>query len=75
MKVAEKQTYSYPLVAGNRLFMKDQDSLTLWTIDWGFHHRQGAYPFEARLKVLRVRNRSRLTGLFAGAVLSGCRSW
>jgi len=32
-KVADKQTYAYPVLAGNRLFIKDQDSLTLWTID------------------------------------------
>jgi outer membrane protein assembly factor BamB len=33
IKVADKQTYAYPVLAGNRLFIKDQDSLTLWTID------------------------------------------
>ena len=33
MKVADKQTYAYPVVAGNRLFVKDQDSLTLWTVN------------------------------------------
>jgi outer membrane protein assembly factor BamB len=33
IKVADKATYAYPVLAGNRLFIKDQDSLTLWTID------------------------------------------
>lgn len=33
LRVAEKQTYAYPVVAGNRLFVKDQDSVTLWTIN------------------------------------------
>jgi outer membrane protein assembly factor BamB len=33
LKVSEKATYAYPVVAGNRLFVKDQDSVTLWTID------------------------------------------
>jgi outer membrane protein assembly factor BamB len=33
IKVADKATYAYPVVAGNRLLIKDQDSLTLWTID------------------------------------------
>ena len=32
IKVADKETYAYPVVAGNRVFVKDQDSLTLWTI-------------------------------------------
>ena len=32
-KVAEKATYAYPVVAGNRIFIKDQDSVTLWTIE------------------------------------------
>ena len=33
LTVAEKQTYAYPVVAGNRLFVKDQDSVTLWMIN------------------------------------------
>lgn len=33
IKVSEKQTYAYPVLAGNRLFVKDQDSLTLWSIE------------------------------------------
>jgi outer membrane protein assembly factor BamB len=31
-KVADNQTYAYPVVAGNRVFVKDQDSVTLWTV-------------------------------------------
>src|SRR5262249_53542520 len=26
-------TYAYPVVSGNRVFVKDKDSLTLWTIE------------------------------------------
>jgi outer membrane protein assembly factor BamB len=33
IKVADSQTYAYPIVAGNRLFVKDQESVTLWTIE------------------------------------------
>jgi hypothetical protein len=29
-KVAERGTYAYPVVSGKRIFIKDQDSLTLW---------------------------------------------
>lgn len=32
-KVSDKQTYSYPVIAGNRVFVKDQDSVTLWAIE------------------------------------------
>jgi len=32
-KVAENQTYAYPVVAGSRVFVRDQDSVTLWTIE------------------------------------------
>ena len=32
-KVAEGGTFAYPVVAGNRVFVKDRDSLTLWTIE------------------------------------------
>jgi outer membrane protein assembly factor BamB len=31
-KVADTATYAHPLIAGNRIFVKDKDSLTLWTI-------------------------------------------
>lgn len=30
-KVAEGGTYAYPVVSGNRIFIKDADSITLWT--------------------------------------------
>ena len=33
IKVANKQTYAYPVLAGNRLYVEDQDSLTLWTFE------------------------------------------
>jgi len=32
IKVADSQTYAYPIVSGKRLFVKDQDSVTLWTL-------------------------------------------
>jgi hypothetical protein len=32
-KVAADGTYAYPIVAGNRVFVKDADSVTLWSID------------------------------------------
>jgi outer membrane protein assembly factor BamB len=31
-KVATTPTYAYPVVSGNRIFVKDSDSLILWTI-------------------------------------------
>jgi outer membrane protein assembly factor BamB len=33
IKVADTPTYAYPVVSGNRVYIKDKDSLTLWTID------------------------------------------
>ena len=33
IKVSETPIYAHPVVAGNRIFVKDQDSLTLWTIE------------------------------------------
>jgi outer membrane protein assembly factor BamB len=33
IKVSDKQTYAYPVMTANRLFVKDQDSVTLWTIN------------------------------------------
>ena len=33
IKVAESQTHAYPVVSGNRVFIKDKDSVTLWTIE------------------------------------------
>jgi outer membrane protein assembly factor BamB len=32
-KVADSETYAYPVVAGNRVFVKDRDSVILWTIE------------------------------------------
>jgi outer membrane protein assembly factor BamB len=32
-KVADTPTWAYPIVAGNRVYVKDQNSLTLWTIE------------------------------------------
>lgn len=32
-KVADSDTYAYPVLDGNRLFIKDRDSVTLWTVD------------------------------------------
>lgn len=32
IKVAETATYAHPVVAGSRIFVKDQDALTLWTL-------------------------------------------
>jgi outer membrane protein assembly factor BamB len=31
--VAEDGTYAYPVAAGNRIFVKDYDSVTLWSVD------------------------------------------
>lgn len=31
--VAEGNTYAYPIVAGNRIYVRDRDTLTLWTIE------------------------------------------
>ena len=33
LKVADSPTYAYPVASGNRLFIKDQDAVTLWTVD------------------------------------------
>jgi outer membrane protein assembly factor BamB len=33
IKVADTPTHAHPIVTGNRIFVKDQDSVTLWTID------------------------------------------
>ena len=32
LKVAETATYACPIIAGNRIFVKDADSLTLWVL-------------------------------------------
>ena len=31
-KVSDAQTYAHPVVSGNRIFVKDQESLALWTV-------------------------------------------
>ncbi|MBN1443078.1 MAG: PQQ-binding-like beta-propeller repeat protein [Planctomycetes bacterium] len=32
-KVAEEGTYAHPVIAGNRIYIKDRDSVTLWTTE------------------------------------------
>jgi outer membrane protein assembly factor BamB len=32
IKIAETPTHAYPVASGNRLFIKDQDAVTLWTV-------------------------------------------
>lgn len=32
-KVAEGQTYAYPVASGNRIFVRDADSVILWTLE------------------------------------------
>jgi outer membrane protein assembly factor BamB len=32
-KIASSPTWAYPIIAGNRVFVKDKDSVTLWTIE------------------------------------------
>jgi outer membrane protein assembly factor BamB len=32
-KVAESQTHAHPVLSGNRIFIKDKESMILWTID------------------------------------------
>jgi hypothetical protein len=33
IKVAESPTHAYPVVSGNRIYIKDQTSLTLWSLE------------------------------------------
>ncbi len=33
IKVADSPTYAYPIVSGNRIFIKDQEAVTLWTLE------------------------------------------
>ncbi len=33
IKVADKAVYAYPVLVGNRLFVRDQDSVILWNIE------------------------------------------
>ncbi|MBI3921762.1 MAG: PQQ-binding-like beta-propeller repeat protein [Armatimonadetes bacterium] len=35
IKVSDKSTYAHPVVAGKRIFVKDQETLTMWTIEGG----------------------------------------
>ncbi|MFO0807187.1 MAG: PQQ-binding-like beta-propeller repeat protein [Gemmataceae bacterium] len=32
-KVSDGKTYAYPIVSGNRIYIKDDNSVTLWTLD------------------------------------------
>ena len=32
-KVSDSQTHAYPVASGNRIFIKDKESVTLWTVD------------------------------------------
>jgi outer membrane protein assembly factor BamB len=32
-KVADRETHAYPIVTDNRIYVKDRDSVTLWTIE------------------------------------------
>jgi hypothetical protein len=32
-KVADSPTHAYPLLSGNRIFIKDKEAVTLWTTD------------------------------------------
>jgi outer membrane protein assembly factor BamB len=31
-KAADSATWAYPIISGNRLYFKDTDALTLWTV-------------------------------------------
>jgi outer membrane protein assembly factor BamB len=33
IKVSDTQTYAHPVIAGKRIFVKDQDAVTMWTLD------------------------------------------
>lgn len=33
IKVADTPTYGYPVISGNRVFVKDQDAVTLWMLE------------------------------------------
>ena len=33
IKVADTPIYAYPVIAGNRIFVKDKDAVTLWTLE------------------------------------------
>jgi len=33
LKLADSPTYAHPVVAGNRIFMKDADALIMWLVE------------------------------------------
>ena len=33
IKVADTPTYAHPVISGNRIFVKDQDAVILYTVD------------------------------------------
>ena len=33
IKVADKPSYAYPVVSGNRIFIRDSDSVALFTVE------------------------------------------
>jgi outer membrane protein assembly factor BamB len=33
IKISDSQTHAYPVVSGNRIFIKDKESVTLWTVE------------------------------------------
>jgi hypothetical protein len=33
IKVADMQTYAHPVIAGNRVFVRDQETVAMWTIE------------------------------------------
>lgn len=33
IKVSDTPIYAHPVIAGNRIFIKDQETVTMWTID------------------------------------------
>jgi hypothetical protein len=33
LKVADSASYAYPVISGNRIFIRDRDSVALWTVE------------------------------------------
>ena len=33
IKVSDTPTYAHPVIAGNRIYIKDEETLTMWMID------------------------------------------
>ena len=33
IKVADTQTYAHPVVSGKRVFVKDEETLTMWLVE------------------------------------------